>query len=66
MVSVYISSKMYHIKVVLHPNWPVGVKFTTKLYLCPFFSFCFIFLKAHVCGVTEIVVHCDHLVHVTS
>ena len=44
-VNVYISPKMYHIKEVLHPNWPFGVAYTVQPFMCPVCSLCFVFSK---------------------
>ena len=31
---MYVSPKMYHIKVVLHPNWPFGVAYILYNLFC--------------------------------
>ena len=34
-----------NLKEVLHPNWPFGVANTVQPFMCPFFSFRFMFSK---------------------
>ena len=37
--------KMRYIKAILNLNWPFRVIFTIQPFMCPFFSFYFVFSK---------------------